>query len=176
MTDTPPDFLEERGLSVEQARRLFRYDAEVGALFWSARHSNAIKLDRPAGKLDRGYWSVMVGGKLYRAHRIIWAMHYGAWPDGQIDHINHDRADNRIENLRVVSHLDNHRNMSRFKNSTTGIAGVKFDGRYGSWVARITVNYRQIALGSFKTKEEAINARKAAEAKFGFHEKHGEAA
>ena len=178
MTDkqTPPDFSAERGLTVEEARKRFRYDPETGALYWAIRPSNAARMDRHAGKLDRGYWSVMVARRLYRAHRIIWAMHYGEWPDGQIDHINHDRADNRIENLRVVPHLDNHRNMSLFKNNTTGVPGVKFDTRYGSWVARITVNYKQIALGSYKTKEEAIAARKAAEADLGFHEKHGELA
>jgi hypothetical protein len=118
----------------------------------------------------------MVNRRLHRAHRIIWAIHYGQWPDGQIDHINHDRADNRIKNLRVVSHLDNHRNMSQFKNNTTGVPGVRFDARYSSWVARITVNYKGVHLGSYKTKEEAIAARKAAEIKYDFHEKHGEAA
>lgn len=101
-------------------------------------------------------------------------MHYGAWPDGQIDHINHNRSDNRIENMRVVPHLDNHRNMSLFKNNTTGVAGINFDARYGSWVASITVNYKKVSLGSYKTKEEAVSARKLAEAELKFHEKHGE--
>jgi hypothetical protein len=168
-----PDDLAERGLTIAEARKWFRYDPDAGALYWAIRSSNAARMDRPAGKLERGYWSVMVNGRLYRAHRIIWAMHYGEWPDGQVDHINHIRADNRIENLRVVPHLDNHRNMSLFKNNTTGIPGVRFDVRYGSWTARITVNYKQINLGSYKTKEEAIAARKKAEVEYGFHPNHG---
>ena len=172
-TETLPDDLAERGLTIAEARKWFRYDPDAGALYWAIRPSNAARMDRPAGKLERGYWSVMVNGRLYRAHRIIWAMHYGEWPDGQIDHINHIRADNRIENLRVVPHLDNHRNMSLFKNNTTGVPGVRFDVRYGSWTARITVNYKQINLGSYKTKEGAIAARKKAEVEYGFHVNHG---
>lgn len=91
-----------------------------------------------------------------------------------IDHINGDPSDNRFVNLRNVSHQDNGRNMKLNKASTSGCPGVGFDKRRNVWCARIHLNYRNKFLGQFKSFDEAVAARRAAEVEFGFHENHGQ--
>ncbi len=106
------------------------------------------------------------------AHRIAWALHYGVLPDPsmEIDHINGDRSDNRISNLRLVSQVDNLRNKTQYKNCKHGYPGIfkDLDGRKKPWRAGIGVNGTVIKVGSFRCKTAAIFARKAAEVKYGF--------
>jgi hypothetical protein len=116
-------------------------------------------------------------GKVLRlpaaAHRVIWALEYGRWPDGQIDHIDGDRANNRISNLRDVSQAENTRNAARPHLNTTGRIGVSFKGavRAGSkkWIAHIGSK----PIKSFHTFEEACAAREEAEQRLGYHPNHG---
>lgn len=97
-------------------------------------------------------------------------MHYGNWPQ-HIDHINGDRLDNRIENLREVDRAENMKNMRMPADNTSGFVGVT--RHYEKWKAQITVNGKHIYLGRFDHKKDAIAARIAANRKFGFHENHG---
>lgn len=102
-------------------------------------------------------------------------MHNGQIPDGmEIDHINHIRTDNRIENLRLVSRLTNMKNKSMYANNSSGVTGVRWDSRFGEWISRITTNGKIIYLGSFDNINDAITARNVAEAKIGFHDNHGD--
>tara|TARA_R110001592_G_scaffold361090_1_gene670923 strand:+ start:5561 stop:6106 length:546 start_codon:yes stop_codon:yes gene_type:complete len=115
------------------------------------------------------------GSRTYGAHRIIYAL--GNQVDlleGQIDHINGIRDDNRIENLRLVSNRDNSLNQKRSRLNTTGRTGVVFRDRLPKrkWVARITVEGKSIYLGAYQCYGEAVAARKEAELKYGFHENH----
>lgn len=82
-----------------------------------------------------------------------------AKPGQLVDHINHNRADNRKKNLRLCSGSENDRNRKRYSNNTSGITGVFFDKKRGKWVANITYNGRKIYLGRFQTKEEAVLTR-----------------
>lgn len=118
-----------------------------------------------------GYLMVEIGKKQYLAHRLAWFMVHGQWPD-QIDHIDHDRSNNRLTNLRDVSNRENQLNASISRNNTSGVTGVHQlpSGRY---LARITVNRDQISLGTFDTIGEAAQARKKAEQLYGFHANHG---
>lgn len=103
-------------------------------------------------------------------------MHYGDWPKNEIDHINKDKQDNRINNLRDVTTAENQRNRKLMVTNKSGACGVhKLNKRYSAlvWSAVIMVDKKQIYLGSFRTKEQAIKARKAAERKHGFHPNHG---
>lgn len=137
------------------------------------------KLDTVKGTKDtlathshsQGYLSVYIGGKEYLAHRIIWFMQTGCWPD-QIDHIDHDRSNNRWNNLREVPSRINQLNMSQKKSNTSGVTGVRVLSS-GRFQAYIMVNRKQIALGSFDNIDDAKAARKAAEAKYEFHVNHG---
>lgn len=120
---------------------------------------------------SQGYLSVVIGGKEYLAHRIIWFMQTGYWPD-QVDHIDHDRSNNRLDNLREVSSRLNQLNMSQKKSNTSGVTGVRVLSS-GKYHAYIMVNRKQIALGSYDDIDDAKAARQAAEAKYGFHVNHG---
>ena len=118
-----------------------------------------------------GYLRVRVKGAQFRVHRIIWLMTYGRWPEGQIDHVNGVRDDNRIENMREVTAQGNQRNQHIRIDNTSGVTGVALEG--GLWTARIKVSGKKIRLGRFSTLGEATAARKAAELVLGFHPNHG---
>ncbi len=122
-----------------------------------------------------GYKAISVYGQRLRAHRIAWLLHYREWPKNQIDHINGIRGDNRIINLRDVSNQENHRNERLAKNNSSGIIGVCWSEADSRWIASIGVNYKQIRLGQFKSKGDAVKVRLEAETKYNFHKNHGRA-
>lgn len=150
------------------------FEYKDGELFWKV-HRYARKVGTRAGsKHSGGYWQVPFKGTVLLAHRIIYEMFNGPIPPGMtIDHINRVKTDNRIANLRLVSNVVNHRNMPRNTNNTSGVTGVIWDKVHGKWIAQIGVNGVMERIGSFADKEEAITARKDAEAKYCFHENHG---
>jgi len=127
-----------------------------------------------AGSIDRhGYREITVDGKRYRAHRLIWLWHKGVMPENEIDHINQNRMDNSIDNLRDVTHMENHHNMPIQKNSSTGVGGVHWFKRTKKWQAYINVNGVRKNLGYFFNKIDAIEARLLEELEHGFHYNHG---
>ena len=127
----------------------------------------------PAGTISKGYVRIMVNGKIYPAHRLAWLYVYGVMPDGQIDHINHDKSDNRIDNLREVSHSENQKNKPLCRRNKTGYNGVGWIGRLGKWTAYISEGGKTNNIGLFSDVERAIEARRLAEKRLGFHENHG---
>ena len=146
-----------------------------GVLKWKASDCKRIKPGEDAGcKRKNGYIYVNLDGKIKAAHRIVWEMHHGCIPDDMyIDHINHIRSDNRIENLRLVSRIDNARNSNKSKANRSGVTGVSWNGQKRRWRAQITIFNRSINLGNFIEFNDAVNARKEAEDFYGFHENHG---
>jgi hypothetical protein len=142
--------------SIELIRSTFIYDPVSGDLRWRHNGRNqwarAGNLAGQSTKNCNGYSSVRVGGRSHRVHRVIWAYYYGVWPDQDIDHINRDRADNRIENLRDATRSQNLGNSIA---RSTSLKGAHFDKRRGKWKARITVDYKEIWLGSYNTEAEA---------------------
>ncbi len=146
----------------------FRYSAERMARTWNSRHAG-----RPAGHVNRqGYVKVLLQGQIHSAHRIVLAMKHGAWPEGEVDHINGDKADNRISNLRVVTHQQNARNRPLRRDNMSGVSGV---GLFrGKWRASIKGDSNEpIFLGEFDTLEDAAEARRSAESALGYHPNHG---
>lgn len=126
------------------------------------------------GKDSRGYIQVRVLSERLKLHRLIWLYMTGEWPKGDIDHINGNKADNRWENLREVSHQENMKNKSQYKTNTSGTSGVNWRKDHKKWQACIsTPESKWKSLGFFDTKEEAIAARKAAEIEYNYHENHG---
>lgn len=154
---------------------VFHYDPGTGELRWKADTGFKRMKGKVAGKSDpKGYLVVGCFKKDHRVHRIIWEMVNGQIPDGmQVDHINGIRNDNRISNLRLVSHQDNQRNMAIPRSNSSGIIGVGWDKRTGKWRAKIMVNRKTVCLGRYTDIEEAAIARKRAESFYGFHENHG---
>ena len=130
--------------------------------------------DKIAGsKHHSGYLQVKVDGKYHMVHRIIWGLFNDKIPDNmEIDHINHIRDDNRLENLRLVTRQENRRNQSRSVKNTSGVIGVSRYEARNQWQSQIKVNGKNIHLGFYNDFEEAVKVRKEAENKYDFHENH----
>jgi hypothetical protein len=166
--------------SPEYLRQRLRYDYRTGKLYWRddatknktwrTRYAGTEAFTADNGK---GYRMGRLDYSAHQAHRVIWAMHYGFWPQTSLDHINHDRTDNRIENLREATVSENQKNQSKHRSNTSGATGVYWYARYDKWMASITADGIKHHLGYFADKELAIAARKAAEAQYGFHANHG---
>lgn len=122
-----------------------------------------------------GYLETSIFRRRVLAHRIIWKMVYGTEPD-TIDHLNGDKSDNCIKNLRSISQTLNSRNQALRKNNTSGVLGVRWEARLHKWHSRINVNRKTVHLGVYASFDEAVAARKAAEREHGFHPNHGRAA
>jgi hypothetical protein len=178
--------------SVETLRNLLKCDAATGSLVWRERademfnpgnttqaHRAKIWNHKHAGKpaftykTPKGYRYGKVNGRCKMAHRVVWAMHHGYWPKGQIDHINGNPSDNRIENLRSVSAGENTRNAKLYKTNKSGVPGVYWRKRSSNWVAQINRDGSSVCLGYFGSIDEAVIARKAAEKALGYHKNHG---
>ena len=162
-------------VSVERVRALLAYTPNTWRLVWKTYRNSQAQKGQEAGHISasEGYRLIGIDGKLYKAHRLAWLLHFGRWPAGQIDHINHDRLDNRISNLREVSQVTNLRNKSKSKANSSEHTGV-YKTAVGNWIARICVNRKQINLGTFLTLEEAVAARELANSSFKFHPNHGQ--
>lgn len=147
-------------LTAARVRELFDYNPETGILTWKCRPAIQIRAGSVAGKINHGYVVIGIGYKVYQAHRLAWLHFYGTWPVKVIDHINGEKTDNRITNLRDVSVSVNCQNRKTAQSSsTTGLIGVskgvtnlKGECRYYSG---IQVYGKYHALGSFTTPEAA---------------------
>ena len=175
----------------DELRQLLRYEPETGKLFWLPRgpewfHQGALTSeamskgwnDRWAHKealtaLSNGYKVGPIMCRVVPAHRAAWAIFHGEWPGGQIDHINGDRSDNRLENLRDIPGRENQKNMKRPSRNTSGTVGVDWFPARNKWRARIRHDGVNIHLGLFSSKEDAIATRKAAASEYGYHPNHG---
>lgn len=145
----------------ERAHERLKYDAETGRLLWaSAAQNKGHVIGREAGRIEaNGYRHVKVDGKLYASHRLIWLMAHGTWPVGVIDHIDGNRTNNRISNLRDVDAQSNAMNRTNVrKDSTSGLIGV-YQQR-GRWYAYANKDGKKISLGGFETMELAAAARR----------------
>jgi hypothetical protein len=144
-------------LTAEVLRAHFTYHPETG---------DFIRLgeSRPSGRIaTQGYRQIAFHGRRYMAHRLAWLYVHGEWPADQIDHINQNKDDNRIENLRVVNCKQNAENITMFKHNTSGRRGVCWKEKTGRWQADIRNHKRSIYLGSFMTIIDAVAARMRAE-------------
>lgn len=119
-----------------------------------------------------GYLRFKRRGHTWPMHRIIFKMVYGVDCD-RIDHENHNRLDNRLKNLRNVDDIGNLRNRSKFKNNTSGVMGISFITSRQKWQASICSEGKNVNLGQYNTKEEALSVRKQAELDYGYHPNHG---
>ena len=144
---------------------VFEYDPE-GFIIWIDPPSLAVA---PGTKVtyvsSGGYRQVKYKGVTYTVSRIIWEIHHGPIPDGlEIDHIDRDRTNDKIDNLRLATRAENLANKGDYSNNTSGYKGVNFNKTVGKWQARANTSGKRISLGYFETIEEAIDARRTWEA------------
>jgi hypothetical protein len=154
-------------------KEYLEYCPTSGIITWKKQASSSARVGAKAGCRANGYIQVRFMGKLHYAHRLAYLLMMDKFPDGEIDHINGKRSDNRWDNLRVVTSTENQRNTAQSKNNTSGVTGVCWDKRKNKWMAKIQVDRRYLFLGYFTEIAEAASARKAAEEKYGFHPNHG---
>jgi hypothetical protein len=146
-------------LTQARLRELFHYDPDTGVFHWQvAKTGVPRRRNGLAGSVDAGYVRIKVDGHQYRAHRLVWLYVHGVWPDGEIDHINRNRSDNRLCNLRDVSFTTNQQNQSLpTKNNKAGFLGVH-RAKGGRFVAQIECSGHNYYLGRFDTPELAHEA------------------
>lgn len=176
-------------LNQARLKELLEYAPDTGDLFWlprpldafpslnawaawNARYSGA----KAGTILSNGYLALKLNGLPRKAHRIIWCLFHGecaAYPECEIDHINGNKLDNRITNLRRVSHSENCRNRKKYKSNSSGVMGVSWNRFTQKWTAYIGQGGKNHLLGGFNTFEEACTARSTAERDLGYHVNHG---
>ena len=148
-------------LTVERLRNVLNYDSATGVFTWKAP-INVARIGRVAGSIDgKKYWHIMIDRRMYFAHRLAWLYIVGTWPSGQIDHIDHDRLNNRFENLRDVTHSINQQNQRKAKsNNKLGLLGVRCVRK--RFAAEIKIDGKKTHIGTFDTPELAYSAYVAA--------------
>lgn len=144
-------------LTAERLRELLHYEPETGIFLWKKVTGRKAVIGMEPGWIDKdGYRLVSLDGARYRAHRLAWLYVHGVMPCFDIDHINGQRADNRIANLRDVSRVVNMQNLKKARSdSSSGYLGVERHKASGLWLARIKVGGIRKSLGYHKTPEAA---------------------
>jgi len=162
-----------RLITQSKLKDLFDYSPVTGMFTRLVTTSNKSKVGKVITALDSGgYVTVMIDSINYRCHRLAWLYMEGCWPN-QIDHDDHDRANNKWDNLKEKSQQDNCRNMSKSKANTSGVTGVTWDKAKNKWAAQISIERSNVSLGRFVDKFEAICARMSANNTYKFHVNHG---
>lgn len=179
-------------LTYDIVARLFKPDFETGKLYWRERTTEWFQPGAHGAEVYSGMWNKRYANteaftsdngygyrtghifrRPYQAHRVIWMLAHKEWPKNQIDHINGIRSDNRLINLRPVSHAENGRNQKLRSTNTSGVMGVYWHKSAKKWGARIKVGGSYRYLGLFFEFADAVSARRHAEALYDFHGGHG---
>lgn len=174
-------------ISQEYLKSLVSYSPLTGTFTWKVRPLESFATiiagkacnKRYAGKIagcvcnTTGYLKIGINGKDYQAHRLAWLYMYGHIPVDEIDHISHDRADNRISNLREATRTENLRNQTMSKANKSGHTGVTWNKANSKWQASISVGGKSKHLGKFSDIKDAVCAREKANIKYDFHRNHG---
>lgn len=160
------------------ARHWFNYDPFTGIITWkkAPKHCSVLAGDE-AGciRTDSGkkYRYVGIKGGKIRGHNLAYLIFYGALPKGEIDHIDGNGLNNKLENLRDVTHYENGRNMRLHSTNTSGISGVSWDKNNSAWACCISDDRKRIFLGRSADFFEACCLRKSAEVMYKYHKNHG---
>lgn len=164
-------------LTHSELKKRINYNPETGVFIWlprEAKNWNSRWAGKVAGSksLD-GYVAINLHNKLYKAHRLAWLYMTGKWPELMIDHINHDKMDNRFVNLREADFKVNGQNAALRSTNTSGHNGVCWHKNCNLWRVRIKVDNKHRHIGYFKNLEDAVKAREEANRLYNYHPNHG---
>jgi len=145
---------------LSSVERYLQYNPQTGTFIWKVKRDWKTPAGSIAGYvMNTGYRCITLFETRILAHRLAWALHHQEDPgDLQVDHINRNRSDNRICNLRLVDASTNQRNRGLNSNNKSGYAGVCFHKATGKWRATVCYGYKSKHLGLFSTPEEASAA------------------
>jgi hypothetical protein len=147
-----------KGLTIEQVKDVLTYDPDTGNFYWRVDRSNVRAGSVAGSKISIGYTLIRLYDRQVLAHRLAWFYVYGQWPSDQVDHINGDRSDNSLKNLRLASQSQNSCNGALRSTNSSGYRGVSWSKEKNKWVSRIVKERKQYVLGYFASKEEAYYA------------------
>jgi len=160
-------------ITQKRLKEILNYEPESGIFTWLTNSPRG-RIGEQAGSVgDRNYVWIRINRHPYRAHRLAWLYIHGKFPSMQIDHIDGDPTNNKINNLREVDHKDNQRNAKLRYDNNTGVTGVTWSNRDKCFISGIKVNGKSKHLYRGKCLLDAVAFRKSAEIKYGFHENHG---
>lgn len=148
---------------IEYAKEHLSFNFETGEIKWAKYPKKYNKTNKPviAGSVHySGYRLISLMNKQYMAHRLIWAVYYGGWPNGFIDHVDMNKSNNSIHNLRIATRNQNGYNILAKKISSSGYKNVQWDKETSKWRVRVRVNGKRHHIGRFENKDDAINAAK----------------
>lgn len=154
-------------ITQSRLKEVLDYNPETGMFVWKLSRGRNARLGENAGSMRcDGYIAIKIDGKSYKAHRLAWLFIYGYLPKNDTDHRDHDRSNNRINNLRDVTRSENQENQikARTNNVSTRLLGVYFRDDYSinKYVAKIRISGKLTPLGCFSTAESAHAAYVAA--------------
>ena len=166
------DVSKESRISPFRIASFVTYNPDTGVIRWSepeasmfsSDHAHKVFSAQRSGKLafntsrGRGYLCGQFDGIILQAHRVAWCVYHGEWPEYHLDHINRDRSDNRIANLRVCDYHENNQNRGMLSNNRSGYKGVSWNRRTGSWRVSIRFNGERITMEGFSCPLKAAEA------------------
>lgn len=160
-------------VTLERLMEIVSYDPETGIFTYLQSRGPRSKGSAMGHIAEDGYIVTRIDGRKYPVHRLAWMYVHGMYPSMMIDHIDGNRSNNRIANLRLATSSDNQKNSKRRSTNKSGCTGVYWNKERKSWMAYIKSHGKLMKLGYFEDIDAAIAARKSAEPLFGFHPNHG---
>lgn len=153
-------------LTRDEIMSLVSYDDKTGLFVWRKPRPRCTSGNVAGGITRYGYWKISLKGRNYLAHRLAWIISKGSWPKMEIDHINGDPLDNRLDNLREATPHQNQANKGMRIDNTSGVKGVTWDKNRGLWIASLSHKRKHIHLGRYANIDEAAEAYRLGSIKY----------
>ncbi len=154
-------------ITQEYLKSILNYNAETGVFTWKVKFCRSVVKNSIAGRLDaKGYFVIGINKKTYKCHRLAWLYVYGYIPTKQIDHINGNRSDNRISNLREANNQQNSMNSKKSASNTSGVKNVYWHKPSKKWIVSIRINNKQNHIGCFDNFDDAAKVSKEIREKY----------
>lgn len=167
------DDIRHETLTQEYLKSILDYDLDTGIFTWKINKAKRTKIGDIAGWLDNGYREIEINDKKYKAHRLAWLYVYGEMPKKLIDHIDNNRSNNKISNLREATYQTNNENYRTPKTNKSGIKNVSWYKSLNKWVVGISIKKTKKTIGYFDDLElaelVAVEARNKYRGEFANH-------